>query len=326
MCITGGRLDFCKLNNYPPCISSISVSSPTTSVSNPVEVTINTTAIQVSNIISYQFNFDYDQTKLQYVGNSLVGTIAAGGSVIVNSSTPGHLIIGYMKPSQLTVAGEILKLQFNALAVGNVPLTISNFKYNKTPVICITNGSVTIKPIDIIRPTAAITYSDADGFVKIGANLIITATFNESMADSPKPQIVLSGANTLPATDMTKVSNTVYTFNYTVTNGRGTVNVSLVTGTDLAGNVVVATPTSGALFVVILMGDVNGDGLVGAYDAALVLQYSVGLNPLPTIDPLPWEAWRIATADVYNLPGVTAYDAALILQYSVGIITSLKYF
>jgi hypothetical protein len=70
------------------------------------------------------------------------------------------------------------------------------------------------------------------------------------MADLPVPQIAISGANTLAATNMTKSSTTVYTYAYSVGAGNGTATVVLSTGKDLAGNVVTSTPTSGATFTV----------------------------------------------------------------------------
>jgi len=63
----------------------------------------------------------------------------------------------------------------------------------------------------------------------------------------------------------------------------------------------------------ILYGDVNGDGEISAYDAALTAQYSVGLITL-TPD-------QIRAADVSGNGEVSAYDAALIAQYSVGLIS-----
>jgi uncharacterized protein (TIGR02145 family) len=69
-------------------------------------------------------------------------------------------------------------------------------------------------------------------------------------------------------------------------------------------------------------GDVNGNGTVQAYDAALTLQYSVGMDPLPVIDPLPWEDWRYKSANVDSMELISAYDASLILQYAVGLIHS----
>ncbi len=75
------------------------------------------------------------------------------------------------------------------------------------------------------------------------------------------------------------------------------------------------------IMVVGKYGDVDVNDYVQAYDAALTLQYSVGLNPLPAIDPLPWENWRKVIANVDDIGDISAYDASLILQHSAGIIT-----
>jgi hypothetical protein len=59
---------------------------------------------------------------------------------------------------------------------------------------------------------------------------------------------------------------------------------------------------------------------VQAYDAELALQYSVGLDPIPSVDPLPWQAWRIQTANVDGIGDIMANDAAKILKYTAGLI------
>lgn len=69
-----------------------------------------------------------------------------------------------------------------------------------------------------------------------------------------------------------------------------------------------------------MKGDVDGNQMIQAYDAALTLQYSVGKDPLPMIDPLPWDFWRLKSANVDAVEGITANDAALILQYSARLI------
>jgi uncharacterized protein (TIGR02145 family) len=405
--------------------TSITVQNSSHGIDQTFDIPVETSILQSGDgVISYQFDFEYDNSKLQYLDKSLTGTIAEGGTVVINSSTPGHLLISYMKSIPLSGAGTILKLQFKGIAYGNSPLTVSNFFYNSNSVTDITNGSASIT--DITPPTAAITLSDADGKVKVGDNITITATFNEAMADFPVPQIVLSGANTLASTNMSKVSNTVYTYHHTIVTGNGDVNISLATGTDVAGNPVVPTPTSGGTFTIdnippsgaitysktgslrfgeeliitatfsepmannpvpqielsgsnivsstamtkvsgtvytynhtvavgngttnvsfhngtdeqgnivvstptsggsfdvipLTYGDVDDNTFIRAYDAALVLQYSVGLDPLPIMDPLPWELWRLKTADVDGVTGITAMDASYILQYSAKIINT----
>ena len=63
---------------------------------------------------------------------------------------------------------------------------------------------------------------------------------------------------------------------------------------------------------IIEYGDVDGNGEVQAYDAALTLQYSAEL--------IEFEDWQLIAADVDGNGEVQAYDAALILQYSAGLI------
>jgi chitinase len=70
----------------------------------------------------------------------------------------------------------------------------------------------------------------------------------------------------------------------------------------------------------VFYGDINEDGEITAFDASIVLQYIVGLDPLPEIDPLPWSAERIERADVDGNDSIEAYDASLILRFVVGMI------
>ncbi|MCD4829590.1 MAG: T9SS type A sorting domain-containing protein [Candidatus Cloacimonetes bacterium] len=71
-----------------------------------------------------------------------------------------------------------------------------------------------------------------------------------------------------------------------------------------------------------LYGDVDGDEVVTEADADIVLDYAAGLDPIPEIDPRPWEADLIEVADVDTNGVILAFDAALILQYAEGLIDS----
>ena len=105
--------------------------------------------------------------------------------------------------------------------------------------------------VDTTAPTAALTYSAS--VAKSGSTLTITAMFSEPLADAPGVKLAISavpGGTALAATAMTKVDSTHYTYDYTVQGGNGTATVTLSVGTDLAGNVVTSTPTSGATFIV----------------------------------------------------------------------------
>ena len=173
---------------------------------------------EIDNIISYQFNCSYDNTKLEYISTSLSGTIAEGGIVNVNTNSESSFNMGYMRttPISSSGSGDLVKIKFKVIDCGISGIKISNFKFN----------NIDVKNIQ---------------------NAYITAEY--------------------------------------------------------------------------AYGDVDLDGMVLVYDAALTLQYSVGLDPLPIIDPLPWERWREKIADVDNIIGVTANDAAEIMKYSIGEIT-----
>ncbi|MDP8323185.1 MAG: agmatine deiminase family protein [Candidatus Stygibacter australis] len=80
-------------------------------------------------------------------------------------------------------------------------------------------------------------------------------------------------------------------------------------------------PHEFALLQMINLGDLDENGAVEAFDAAILLQYVVGFDPLPELDPLPWELARLMAADVDGSSDIDSYDASLIMQYFVGLIS-----
>ncbi len=65
----------------------------------------------------------------------------------------------------------------------------------------------------------------------------------------------------------------------------------------------------------IIYGDADGDKCVTRSDAQAVLDYNVGLDPLPDTDPRPWDANRVAACDVDADQLLSSADAYLIMQY-----------
>jgi len=70
----------------------------------------------------------------------------------------------------------------------------------------------------------------------------------------------------------------------------------------------------------VMHGDVDNNAAVQAYDAALVLQASVGINPFPNQDLLKILEFLLQVGDVDNDTLITSNDASLILRYSAQII------
>jgi len=302
---------------------SLTVMNDTVSVGQPVEVLIIVNELTpTDDIIAYQFDLGFDNSVMEYAGCDITGTISEGGELAVNPNIAGQLSISYMNLTPLDGSGALIKIQFSSLAVDTSIITIYNAYLNNSPVQELIDGIMIIKKI--IPPTAAITYSDTIN--RFADTLVITATFSETMHEANTVQLSLSGASILTDAVMTRQSETVYLYNYQIPNADGEVTVRLSNGTDLWGNEIDSVLTGGDTFHIVKFspGDVDDDGVILAYDAAITLQYSVGLDPLATIDPLPWENWRDSTANVDGIDGISAYDAGLILQYSAGIITSFS--
>ena len=124
---------------------------------------------------------------------------------------------------------------------GNANVTITDATDLAAPY---TNTSLVI---DTTPPTATLAYTS--GNAKAGVSQTITATFNEAVADSPVPQISISGANTVAATNMTKVDTTHYTYTYTTSGGNGNAFVSISAATDSLGNVINTVPINNAFVI-----------------------------------------------------------------------------
>jgi len=273
--------------------------------------------VQSDDIISYQFDIAYDPSLLEYQYASVIGTIADGGTLAENNTSAGEVSISYMTADPLIGSGEILWLTFNTLGMGTSEITLSNAFLNNLSIEELYNGSVLVS--EMTPPSAVVAYSDTVN--RLSDMLQITATFSEEMDPAVPVTLEMTGAVTETGLEMVRLGATEYSYLYFIPRAGGTVNVHLASGTDMNGNTVVADPTAGGTFEIIPIrpGDVNDDGEVQAYDAALALQHSVGLDPLPEVDPLPWEPWRDSTANIDGNGSITAYDAGLILQYSVGI-------
>lgn len=66
---------------------------------------------------------------------------------------------------------------------------------------------------------------------------------------------------------------------------------------------------SGLSQVQTVYGDTDSNWIINLKDIQNILEYSVGLNPIPAIDSYPWQAFRIEAADVDNDGLITATDA-----------------
>ena len=213
-----------------------------------VTVTMDDYAFKVGETATVTFTFSESPTGFTAadltIGSGLIGTI--------NSTTSTAQTVEYTPTDDLEETTNVISVGIAwSDSAGNAPVAISNSS-NYT--------------VDTKEPTADITYS-IDHAVKDADTLVITATFSEVMGESPTPKIAISYSgeiSNLTATDMIRTDTTHYFYNLNVPDGNGTGTITLSTGTDLAVNVLVSTPSSGATFTIDNIAPTNQDTVFGA--------------------------------------------------------------
>ena len=137
---------------------------------------------------------------------------------------------------------------------------------------------------DTISPTVTLTSNDSDNIIKPGDNIIVTATFNENMASSPRMTIGSAVNNiALTATNSTTWS---YTWNTSgVAEGSYTVTV---TGTDIAGNSYTGTDTLKIILdssspEVLLVSDIISPTIETTNVVSISAYFSETLSTTPTL-------------------------------------------
>ncbi|MDD2332251.1 MAG: FlgD immunoglobulin-like domain containing protein, partial [Candidatus Cloacimonetes bacterium] len=72
---------------------------------------------------------------------------------------------------------------------------------------------------------------------------------------------------------------------------------------------------SGTSGNITIFGDVSRDQILAEDDAQAILDYSIGLDPIPQVDALPWEPGTIQAAEVSGDENVNSLDAWLVHRF-----------
>jgi len=282
----------------------------------PVEIHGLTTE---ENIIAYQFTITFDTLFLEFDTASITGTTASSGTLVFNPQA-GHVSFSYMNTNPLYEDGPILTMTFIPLRLGETVLEIRDAYLNETQLSNLKECVLTIAESD--PPHGYILSEPLEG-IRFADTVLLTAFFNEPISSTIPVTMDITGSMVIEDLPLIRQNDTMYSVQIPIISKGGDVQFRFSSGTDLWGNAIYPIPDSGIALTVLpfVPGDVDDNGQIMAYDAALTLQYSAGLDPLPEVDPLPWSPWRDSTANVDRRTGITAYDAALILQYSAGLIT-----
>ena len=241
-------IDATQINNCTLPSSGFSMERMFQSITMNLDISTNGTKWVMTNCTDFKFMFSGNTTFNQNIGNWNTSNVTTFQQMF-DGATAFNQDISSWNTSSVTNLEEMFKnatafnqdirswdvssvSTFNNMFSG-ATLMINNFSAPNTP---------TAAFFDSTAPTAAITY-DSVGPYKNGDTVVITATFNEVMLDSPVTQITITGSGiaTVNATNMIKDSTTIYTFSYSVPTGDGTGTITLSAGTDQAGILITAT-------------------------------------------------------------------------------------
>ena len=184
-------------------------------------------------------------------------TVAGGATVpIISSGAAGNSV--WFAPAGTTnfVAGNTITRATGTATSIAAPTTAGTYKlFIQDSVGNVSSPSTASLTVDNTAPTATLAYTYGTSTntatrVNQDTSITITAAFSKNIAATPAMRINGTGAHTVSAANMTRVNATTYTYAWTVGANDGTQTFTLSQGTDLAGNPITATPTSGASIIV----------------------------------------------------------------------------
>jgi hypothetical protein len=264
-----------------------------------IEITAEDAFTAGDNVISFNFDLDYDPAVVT-LGTAVAGDLNASGWTVNQSGAAGALTIGAFRSggSALSGAGVIIRIPATAAAAGMTALDLNSVVFNAgTPVYADRDGAVTVT---FVAANVAPVASDASASTSNFDSVDITLTATD--ADSGPSGLTFTATD--PANGSVSVSGNVATytpnfpftgddsFTFTANDGEDDSNVATVTVTStamgeayLAGvNEVpfVATPGSGWVTVSIAnnMATFTGSftGLSGDFASSHVHAAGVGVN------------------------------------------------
>ncbi len=264
-----------------------------------IEITAEDAFTAGDNVISFNFDLDYDPAVVT-LGTAVAGDLNASGWTVNQSGAAGSLTIGAFRSggTALIGAGVIVRIPASAGAAGTTALDLNSVVFNAgSPVYADRDGSVTVTFISAnVAPVATDASASTSNFESVDITL--------SATDADSGPSGLTFTATQPANGSVTVSGNVATytpnfpftgddsFTFTANDGEDDSNVATVTVTStatgeayLAGvNEVpfVATPGSGWVTVSIAnnVATFTGwfTGLSGDFSASHVHAAGVGVN------------------------------------------------
>lgn len=148
-------------------------------------------------------------------------------------------------------------------------------------------------------------------------NAVLSFDIKHALEDNYDYLFVMASANGTDWSTLMQFTGTITSWqsvsltldNYTGSNLYLKFRLYTDTGVTADGVYIDNIMISGLTNNLTVYGDTDANWLINIYDVQNVLEYSVGNNPIPLIDSVPWETFRLEAADVDNDNTITATDA-----------------
>jgi len=257
-------------------------------------------------------------------------------SLTINPNETGYIPIGFA-PSAVADYADTLKINSNALmnpqvsirlfGAGTLSSSVTMAMPQNTTVNVLSDFQLPLTvsdtiPYNILSYNMSLTFDPGIfEFIEVETTGTMSEDWFVEENSSGTGVLYIGGAGTIPLSG----SGNLFKLNFHTLSGiaDGTesfINISQVVFNE--GGLSIQGCFASVTIRNIIYGDVDDNLAIQAYDAALTMQYSVMMDPLPLVDPRPWVDWRKQRADVSGDGNIYAYDASLILQRVVGIIDS----
>jgi len=145
---------------------------------DPFELSLTTYPVLNSwNVDEYSLSIFYEHSALEYLGASVDGTIAAGGDLIVDTSTPGYLNISWNRDNPLFGGGQLLNVHFHSVEPGDYLFIPVDMSYNGQ---ILTNVDPLMISIDAAVDNLAESTISLSNAMHVGYNTLATMNVNTS--------------------------------------------------------------------------------------------------------------------------------------------------
>ena len=129
--------------------TTVRVPDTTMAPSETVRLPIFVDGLAGQDVLSWQFDLQYDPAVLDTVTVEAQGSLAEGRRMTANTTSPGRLSVAVAGTAPVASGGVLMILRLRGGAPGRTPLTVTTMQFNEgTPEARAHNGQVTVVEAD----------------------------------------------------------------------------------------------------------------------------------------------------------------------------------